>query len=387
MTPGRAEAIGRPIAVIMGTRPEIIKLAPVINLLKTSVETDPILIGTGQHSTLYAQTAAEFGLSLDHSLRAERSVGDLGEFSGGLIAQLSALFRDLKPSAVLVQGDTNSTVAAALAAFYSEIPVFHLEAGLRSGDMSSPFPEEANRRIIALLATHHLAPTRLAVENLEREKISPSAITLTGNTVVDALRAHFNTATSFTDPVIQDLFDAGQKVLVFSMHRRESWGIVMERVCSAVAQFASERTDVSVVAPLHPNPAVTRSARALFGVENIHATHPLPYGEFLRLLSMASGVLTDSGGIQEEAPSFRVPVLVLRNRTERVEGVSAGLATAMHHDWVNLPRQIARLVDDGARTPSGALAHENPYGDGQAARRAFDAILRTLRRHEYAGSV
>jgi UDP-N-acetylglucosamine 2-epimerase (non-hydrolysing) len=370
------------VHLIAGTRPEAIKMAPVVAAINAAGRMKPVLVASGQHPTMVSQALAAFDQVPDVVLPLERSTGGQAELLTEMAKQLDALFAERRPAAVLVQGDTTTTLAGALAAFWRQIPVVHLEAGLRSGDLDSPFPEEGNRKMVGQVATLHLAPTPLAASNLTMENIDPENVVLTGNTVVDAALTVAAKRLPFDDARLTDVVERveagdGRLVLV-TAHRRESWGEPLDRVLGAVREILARYPDVHVVLPSHPNPAVRAQVEAgLAGAERVTVTDPLPYPALARLLSTAYLVLTDSGGIQEEAPSFRVPALVLREVTERTESISAGCGKLLGTDPELIVAEAARLLDDRALRDS-MTANGNPYGDGFAAVRTEQAVAHLL---------
>ncbi|WP_454111278.1 non-hydrolyzing UDP-N-acetylglucosamine 2-epimerase, partial [Leifsonia shinshuensis] len=308
------------ILVVYGTRPEAIKVAPVIRALRSDPDLAVQVAVTGQHRELLDSVNAFFGITPDFDLDVGRPGQSLAGIAAAALSGLSTVLDHVRPDAVLVHGDTTTSTVAALAAYYAKIPVVHLEAGLRSGDMLSPWPEEGNRRLTAQLASLHLAPTTSARENLLAENVPASAITLTGNTVIDALLYTVARPTAFTDRRIDTALQAGQRVIVLTGHRRESWDGGLNRTARALARVAAQRPDITIVAPLHPNPIVRRAIEPVFhDFDRAILIEPLDYPEFCHLLNAAHCVVTDSGGIQEEAPSLGVPVLVTRDTTERPE--------------------------------------------------------------------
>jgi UDP-N-acetylglucosamine 2-epimerase (non-hydrolysing) len=325
---------------------------------------------------MVAQALAAFDLKPDVTLPIDRRSGSQPELMTAMVNRLDALFAERAPRAVTVQGDTTTTLAGALAAFWRQIPVVHLEAGLRSGDLDSPFPEEGNRRLVGQLAALHLAPTPLAATNLLDEGVPAGRVVLTGNTVVDAALAIVDRQPQLPDG-LDRVVDAGRLILV-TAHRRESWGEPLDRVLSAVRTLLNRYPDVHVVLPSHPNPAVRAQVEAgLAGQSRATVTDPLPYPVLARLLSEAYLVLTDSGGIQEEAPSFGVPALVLRKVTERVESLRAGCAKLVGTDPALIVGEAMRLLDDRAARDAMTAAG-NPYGDGTAAGRTEQAVAELL---------
>jgi UDP-N-acetylglucosamine 2-epimerase (non-hydrolysing) len=370
------------VHLVGGTRPEAVKLAPVAIAMRAAGLLRPVLLASGQHPTMVNQALAAFGLEPDLTVRIERSTGTQPELLTEMIRRLDELWADRTPAAVIVQGDTTTSLAAALAAFWRRIPVVHLEAGLRSGDLDSPFPEEANRRLVAQVADLHLAPTPLAAMNLLDENVPAGDVLITGNTVVDATVAIAGRRLPFQNAAVAAARAAadGRRLVVVTAHRRESWGEPLDRILAAVRTLVERYADIDVILPSHPNPAVRAQVdAALAGVDRVTVTDPLPYPDLSRLLSEAYLVLTDSGGIQEEAPSFGVPALVLRDVTERVESLHAGCARLVGSDTDLIVKEACELLDSRVRRDA-MTAGGNPYGDGFAARRAAQATAALLGR-------
>src|SRR2546421_636018 len=366
------------VHLIAGTRPEAIKLAPVAAAMRAAGRLRPVLVASGQHPAMVAQALDAFGVTADVELPVERVTGSQPELLTGMVGELDRFFAERPPAAVIVQGDTTTTLAGALAAFWRRIPVVHLEAGLRSGDLDSPFPEEGNRRLVAQVAALHLAPTSLAATNLLDEGVPAAHVLITGNTVVDATLAVAARAVPFADPRLEAAAAGPGRLVLVTAHRRESWGEPLDRILGAVRQLVAEYPDIHVVLPSHPNPAVRAQVDAVLStVDRVTVTDPLPYHALARLLSRAYLVLTDSGGIQEEAPSFGVPALVLREVTERVESVHAGCALLVGSDRDAIVAEAAALLDDPARRDAMTAAG-NPYGDGLAAARTEQAVAALL---------
>ena len=366
------------IMPIFGTRPEAIKMAPIVSALQKSPLFRCVVTVTGQHRAMLDQVNELFGIVPDHDLNILQQRQSLSAIMTRTIDGLDKLFAENKPDAVVVQGDTTTSTAAAIAAFYHGIPVVHVEAGLRSGDLFSPFPEEANRKITSQIASLHLAPTGVSRANLIAEGIKPEDIVVTGNTVIDALLATVGKKISFTDPQLEGLAASGRKILLVTTHRRENQGDAMRGVGRALARIADAEPDLAIVLPVHKNPAVREAVLpALEGKPNVIVTEPLAYGEFTRLLSHAHIVLTDSGGVQEEAPSLGKPVLVMRDNTERPEAVDAGTVTLIGTDEERIFKEVDRLLHDQDHYDSMANA-VNPYGDGMAANRTLAAIAQML---------
>jgi UDP-N-acetylglucosamine 2-epimerase (non-hydrolysing) len=366
------------VHLIAGTRPEAIKLAPVVAAMRAAGRVQPVMVASGQHPTMVLQALDAFEQTPDVVLEVERVTGSQPELLTELVRRLDELFAERRPAAVIVQGDTTTTLAGAMAAFWRHIPVVHLEAGLRSGDLESPFPEEANRRLVGQLARLHLAPTALAATNLLDESVPAEQVLIAGNTVVDATLAVAARQLPFEDPRLEAAAAGGGRLVLVTAHRRESWGEPLDRILGAVRTLVATYPDIRVVLPSHPNPAVRAQVEAgLAGVERVTITDPLPYPALSRLLSTAYLVLTDSGGIQEEAPSFGVPALVLRELTERVESLQAGCAKLVGTDGDLIVKEASRLLDDRDLRDSMTAAG-NPYGDGIAAVRTEQAVAALL---------
>lgn len=362
------------IMPIFGTRPEAIKMAPIVAALQASEQFDCIVTVTGQHREMLDQVNELFGIVPDHDLNILEQRQSLSAIMTRTIDGLDKLFAMDKPDAVIVQGDTTTSTAAAIAAFYHSIPVVHVEAGLRSGDLLSPFPEEANRKMTSQIASLHLAPTSVSRANLIAEGINPEIIVVTGNSVIDALFTTVGKEIPFTDPQLEDLADSGRKILLVTTHRRENQGDAMRRMGSALARIAETEPQLVIVLPAHKNPVVREAVLpALDGKSNVIVTEPLSYGEFTRMLSMSHIVLTDSGGVQEEAPSLGKPVLVMRDNTERPEAVDAGTVTLIGTDEERIVTEVYRLLHEADHYDAKANA-VNPYGDGKAAERTLAAL-------------
>lgn len=363
---------------IYGTRPEAIKMAPIVAHLKKSDVLDCVVTVTGQHRAMLDQVNDLFGIIPDHDLDIIEERQTLNSIMTKTMDGLDRLFEQLKPDAVIVQGDTTTSTAAAIAAFYHGIPVVHVEAGLRSGNLFSPFPEEANRKITSQIASLHLTPTSTSKSNLLAENVPEIDIVVTGNTVIDALLETVEKQVPFSDTRLEHLAGSGKRVLLVTTHRRENQGDAMRGVGRALARIAEAERDLVVVLPVHKNPAVREAVLpALEGKLNVIVTEPLAYGEFTRLLSIAHIVLTDSGGVQEEAPSLGKPVLVMRENTERPEAVDAGTVKLIGTDEDRIVFEVNLVLNDGDRFSSMANAI-NPYGDGLAAERTVAAIAQML---------
>lgn len=367
------------IMPIYGTRPEAIKMAPIVNALVESDDFECVVTVTGQHRAMLDQVNSLFGIVPDYDLNILQQRQSLTSIMSKTIDGLDGLFQERKPDAVVVQGDTTTSTAAAIAAFYHNIPVVHVEAGLRSGNLFSPFPEEANRKITSQISSLHLAPTSTSRANLLAENVSEKDIVVTGNTVIDALLTTVNKQLAFTDASLEALAESGRRILLVTTHRRENQGHTMQGIGRALARIADAEPDLMIVLPVHKNPAVREAVLpAIEGNPNIVVVEPLEYGEFTRLLSMAHLVLTDSGGVQEEAPSLGKPVLVMRENTERPEAVSAGTVALIGTDEDKIVHEVGRLLNDNKHYSRMANA-VNPYGDGLATQRILAALSSLLK--------
>ncbi|MBP2414049.1 UDP-N-acetylglucosamine 2-epimerase (non-hydrolyzing) [Arthrobacter stackebrandtii] len=366
------------IMPIYGTRPEAIKMAPIVAALNASEDFDCVVTVTGQHREMLDQVNDLFGITPDHDLDILQHGQSLSDILTRTINGLDKLFAESKPDAVVVQGDTTTSTAGAIAAFYRGIPVVHAEAGLRSHNLFSPFPEEANRKITTQIASLHLAPTSTSKANLLAESVNAADIVVTGNTVIDALLTTVDKKIPFTDPALEELAASGQKILLVTTHRRENQGDAMRGVGRALARIAKAEPDLMIVLPIHKNPVVRDAVLpAIEGPPNVMVTEPLAYGEFTRMLSLAHVVLTDSGGVQEEAPSLGKPVLVMRENTERPEALVAGTVKLIGTDEERIVSEVNQLLHDPAHFDAMATA-VNPYGDGKAAARTVAAIAQLL---------
>lgn len=366
------------VAVVFGTRPEAIKMVPVVRALQEradGIETRVCL--TAQHREMVDQVLDHFGIVPDVDLDLMRPDQDLFDLSIRLLDGLRGFLDDFRPDYVLVHGDTTTTLMASLAAYYRKIPIGHVEAGLRTGDPYNPFPEEMNRRICDTLSDLYFAPTERNRRNLLHEGIASDRIELTGNTAIDAL------GLTLAEPRPADessLFPADKRGLLVTAHRREKFGEGIADICAAIRTLALTRADIHVVFPVHPNPNIRRPVgEILGGLANVDLCAPSDYPEFVRLMQDAHLILTDSGGIQEEAPSLGKPVLVLRDCTERQEAIEAGTVQLVGTDPQNVIAATERLLDDEFAYDAMARAI-NPYGDGTAARRIVDRLLQELRR-------
>lgn len=371
----------RKVLSVVGTRPEAIKLFPLIQALSADRRFVSRVCTSGQHGTLLKPVLDMAGVRPDHALPGHEAAQGLDALFSAVLDGVGRVLDAERPHWVVVQGDTTTAVAGALAAYHRRIPVLHVEAGLRSGDLNSPWPEEGNRRMIAGLAALHCAPTVTAAAALEQEGVSADQVHVTGNTGIDAL--HWVLGQAERQPDLASGLDAlcdrlqGQRIVGVTTHRRENHGQRLHDIADALRQLA-ERGDVAIICPVHPNPQVrTTLFQRLSGQPNIVLTDPLTYPQFARLMGRACLMLTDSGGVQEEAPSLGKPVLVLRDTTERPEAVAAGTAKLVGTNPVRIVAETARLLDDADNYRAMARAH-NPFGDGRASERIVDALASAL---------
>lgn len=353
-------------------------MAPIVLALEASPDFDCVVTVTGQHREMLDQVNELFGIKPAHDLNILQHGQSLSDILTRTVDGLEQLFRESRPDAVIVQGDTTTSTAAAIAAFYRGIPVVHAEAGLRSGNLLSPFPEEANRKLTSQITSLHLAPTATSKANLLAEGVAAEDIVVTGNTVIDALLTTVDRDIPFSDHKLEDLARTGGKILLVTTHRRENQGGAMQAIGRALARLADAEPDMTIVLPAHKNPVVRDAVLpAIEGRSNVIVTEPLAYGEFTRLLSLAHIVLTDSGGVQEEAPSLGKPVLVMRENTERPEAVTAGTVRLIGTDEDRIFREVTGLLHN--REAFDAMANAvNPYGDGRAAARTVAAVAALL---------
>lgn len=363
---------------VFGTRPEAIKMAPVVLALEADQTIDSQVCVTGQHREMLDQVLSFFHITPDHDLNVMQPGQSLDQLTARLLEGVTAVLKAERPDLVLVHGDTSTTLSAALAAFYVHIPIGHVEAGLRTGDMNAPWPEEANRKLTGSLASIHFAPTERAKENLLSEGVQSVNIHVTGNTVIDALFLardqilRDNTRMASYDARFAAL-DRDKKLILVTGHRRESFGGGFQRICSALARLA-KRSDCEIVYPVHLNPNVQGPVEELLGsCANVHLIAPQDYPSFVYLMDRAHIILTDSGGIQEEAPSLGKPVLVMRDTTERPEAVEAGTVKLVGTSQAAIISETETLLTNQAAYTAMSRAH-NPYGDGAAARRILEAL-------------
>lgn len=373
------------ISVIFGTRPEAIKLAPVILKLKQADGVECRVCVTGQHRQMLDQVLDVFKIVPDVDLNLMRPNQTLGGLTARAIEALDQYLLNEKPAAVLVQGDTTTVLAGALAAFFHKIPIGHVEAGLRTGNVMSPWPEEANRVLTTRLARWHFAPTETNRQNLLKEGVPDSAIVVTGNTVIDALFMAQN-KNQFSPPEINGLLPRqlsllrDRRIVLITGHRRENFGDGFENICQAIAHLSEQYSDVVFVYPVHLNPNVREPVERILSVknrDNIVLIEPQSYLPFVYLMSQATVILTDSGGVQEEAPSLGKPVLVMRDTTERYEAVEAGAVKLIGTDCARIVNEVSMLLTDTVEYQRMACV-VNPYGDGQASERIVETLLRSL---------
>lgn len=367
------------ILTVFGTRPEAIKMAPLALQLAEDDRFEAKVCVTAQHREMLDQVLSLFELKPDYDLNIMRPGQDLTDVTTNILQGLKAVLADFKPDIVLVHGDTATTFATTLAAYYQQIPVGHVEAGLRTGNIYSPWPEEANRKLTGALATLHFAPTATSQQNLLNEGVSETAIKVTGNTVIDALfevvrKLDTDKHLAETQGALFPFLDARKKLILVTGHRRESFGGGFERICQALADTARAHPDTQILYPVHLNPNVQEPVnRLLAGIGNIHLIEPQDYLPFVYLMNRAHIILTDSGGIQEEAPSLGKPVLVMRDTTERPEAVDAGTVKLVGTDAARIATELNVLLTDNAAYDQMSRAH-NPYGDGKACQRIRDAL-------------
>ncbi|WP_276574773.1 non-hydrolyzing UDP-N-acetylglucosamine 2-epimerase [Pseudomonas pseudonitroreducens] len=364
---------------VFGTRPEAIKMAPLALALSADGSFDAKICVTGQHREMLDQVLGLFGIKPDFDLNVMKPGQDLTDISIAILQGMKNLFSTYRPDVVLVHGDTATTFAASLAAYYQQIPVAHIEAGLRTGNIYSPWPEEANRKLTGALANLHFAPTDTSRKNLLLEGVAQESIIVTGNTVIDALLDVVGRLDRDTELRNQatgpfDFINPHRKIILVTGHRRESFGGGFERICQALMEVAQQHPEIDIVYPVHLNPNVREPVnRLLFGIPNIHLIEPLEYLPFVYLMSRSHIILTDSGGIQEEAPSLGKPVLVMRDTTERPEAIAAGTVKLVGTDTANIVRALNTLLTDSNSYRAMSYAH-NPYGDGNACSRILDAL-------------
>jgi UDP-N-acetylglucosamine 2-epimerase (non-hydrolysing) len=372
-------AATRRILTVFGTRPEAIKLFPLVHALEADSRFVSRVCVSGQHRGMLDQVLEISGIVPDHDLDLMRPDQSLDSLTANLLTGIGKVLDEEKPDWVVVQGDTATAMAGALAAYYRKIPVAHVEAGLRSGNIHHPWPEEVNRKVIGSFAAHHFAPTETAAAALRAENVDPSAIHVTGNSVIDAL--HWVTAKIEAEPSLAggltelEARFAGKRIIGVTSHRRENFGDGMQAIADAIRRLAG-RGDIAVIFPVHLNPNVRKVMEAeLAGLDNVALIEPLDYPHFARLIAISHLMLTDSGGVQEEAPALGKPVLVMRETTERPEGVEAGTAKLVGTDADRIVAEAERLLDDEAAYAAMARAH-NPFGDGRTSARIVDLLAK-----------
>lgn len=362
------------IMCVFGTRPEAIKMAPVVKAIEQNENLQSLVAVTAQHREMLDQVLQLFHIEPDYDLNLMKQGQTLTDITSGVLRGLEEIFKKERPDLVLVHGDTTTTFAAALAAFYQQIPVGHVEAGLRSGNMYSPYPEEANRKLTGVMTTLHFSPTPEARQNLLRENIGDAAIFVTGNTVIDALLATAKQTYQFEDAALQQLLDSPGKKVLITAHRRENQGTPMVHIFQAVRRLHETLPDIQFIFPIHKNPKVRELAAQILGdLERVHIIEPLDYEPFANVMARVDLILTDSGGVQEEAPALGKPVLVLRDTTERPEAVKAGTVALVGTDENLIYNTALQLLTDEAAYHKMANA-VNPYGDGKASGRIMQAI-------------
>lgn len=364
---------------IFGTRPEAIKMAPLVNTLKNTAGIQSKVIVTAQHRQMLDSVLDLFNIKPDYDLDIMQHGQTITDITSKVMKGVEEIFKTDRPDVVLVHGDTTTTFAAALAAFYQQIPVHHVEAGLRTGNIYSPYPEEMNRKLTGQLSSHHYAPTKLNRENLLKEGVSDKDITITGNTVIDALDSVVKKDYVFQDDRLNQL-PTDKKLVLLTCHRRENWGLPMNNIFSAIKRIALEHKECIIVFPMHLNPIVRDMAKDIIGnIDNIILIEPLDYEPFTNLMAKAYLVLTDSGGIQEEAPGLGKPVVVLRTETERPEAVESGTVVVAGVEE-NAVYKITKELLTNIETYNNMAKAVNPYGDGTTSKQIAKAILKICKK-------
>ena len=364
------------LMTVFGTRPEAIKMCPlVLEMGKYPDYIEPIVAVTAQHREMLDQVLELFNIKPDYDLNIMASGQTLYDITTKALNGLKEVIEEAKPDMVLVHGDTTTTFAGALAAFYAQVPVGHVEAGLRTGNKYSPYPEEMNRKLTGSIADMHFAPTSTSKANLLKENVNPETILVTGNTVIDALKATVKADYEFADAEFNKIFARGNRLILMTTHRRENLGEPMRNVYKALRKVLETHADVEAIFPVHKNPKVREIVQEeLGGLDRVHLIEPMDYEPFANLMGKVDIVLTDSGGIQEEAPALGKPVLVLRDTTERPEAVDAGTVKLIGTEYEDVLRETNSLLDDAEHYKKMAEA-TNPYGDGKACERIIRAIL------------
>ena len=367
------------ILLVLGTRPEVIKLAPLISILKNKTFCEVRVCVTAQHRTMLDQALKIFNIQPDYDLNLMKPGQDLTDITSGVLLGLRNILRNWRPDWLVVQGDTSTTFATSLAGFYEKINIGHVEAGLRTGNIYSPWPEEMNRRLTSSLSTLHFSPTQWAKQNLINANIPEDKIHVTGNTVIDALlqmSEKIKRDTTLNDSLKEkfSFLDLQKKLILVTSHRRENFGEGFENICHALKKL-SQRTNLKIIYPVHLNPNVTEPVNRILGaIDNIYLIEPLDYLSFIYLMNISTLILTDSGGVQEEAPSLGKPVLVMRDNTERPEGVEAGTVKLVGTLTDVIVEETILLLEDDTRYEKIARTH-NPYGDGKAAEKITKVLL------------
>ena len=366
------------IAVVFGTRPEAIKMAPIVKELERR-KLDHVVIVTAQHREMLDQKLDVFKIVPAYDLNIMQHNQDLFHVTTAVLNEIKPVLLKEKPDVLLVQGDTTTSFAAGLAAFYFKIPVGHVEAGLRTWNKTNPFPEEANRQLTTRLTDYHFAPTEWAKKNLVNEGIKPEDIFVTGNTVIDALLMIVDPLYKFQDEPLKSIDFIKRRVILLTSHRRENFGEPMTNIFSACRHLVETNSDVELIYPVHPNPNVQKTANEILaGVPRVHLIEPMEYRPFVQLMSKAYLILTDSGGVQEEAPTLGKPVLVLRKTTERPEAIDAGTAKLVGTDKDKIISAAQRLISD-KQAYMDMSTKANPYGDGKSAKRIIDILLERVK--------
>lgn len=369
------------VLTVFGTRPEAIKMAPLVHALASEKNIESRVCVTAQHREMLDQVLALFDIVPDYDLNVMKPGQDLYTVTASILEGMKPVLEDFKPDVVLVHGDTTTTFSASLAAFYQQIDIGHVEAGLRTGNLYSPWPEEANRKLTGSLTRYHFAPTALSRDNLLAETVSEDKIVVTGNTVIDALlwvREKLSSNITLSNELAGrfDFLDKTKKLILVTGHRRESFGGGFERICQALSQIAQQRHDIQIVYPMHLNPNVREPVnRLLSSLDNVFLIEPQDYLPFVYLMNESHIIITDSGGVQEEAPSLGKPVLVMRDTTERPEAVVAGTVKLVGTDIEKIVKETISLLDDKDNYATMSAAH-NPYGDGKACERIVSTLVR-----------
>lgn len=362
------------IISVFGTRPEAIKMAPLVKKMETNPNIISKVLVTGQHRQMLDSVLDIFNIKPDFDLNIMKHGQTIQDITSKVMYGVCDIIKNnFKPDLLLVHGDTSTSFSSALGAFYEKIPVGHVEAGLRTGNIYSPYPEEMNRKLIGSLSTYHFAPTINNKTNLLKENISEKNIIITGNTVIDALHSVIDVNYDFSKDENLKKVDFNKKIILLTCHRRENWGTPMENIFDAINKVASENKDIQIIYPVHMNPQIVRLANEKLTQENIILIEPLEYVEFANLINKSHLILTDSGGLQEEAPSLGKPVLVLRTETERPEAVDAGTVKVIGVEYENVYKEITNILNDKKEYDKMSNA-VNPYGDGKACDRIIDFI-------------